>query len=138
MTKPPTRLHDWPVRLEAFVRQRMAMPFAWGSNDCATFASDAVLAITGQDPAPKGLRSHTTAKQAYRNIARHGGLDAIGTAALGVPIAPVLACVGDVLLVKVGKRDAFAISNGATAMAPSARGLVNIPLASARMAWRIA
>lgn len=44
-----TRVEDWPERLAAFIEQRRKMPFAWGSNDCALFAADAVCAITGVD-----------------------------------------------------------------------------------------
>ena len=84
------RLPDWQTRMEAFVRERMHQPFAWGSNDCAIFASDCVMAITGQDPAPAGLRRHRTAKQAYRAIARHGGLGAIATQAVGTPLVRCL------------------------------------------------
>ena len=131
------RLHDWQIRMETFLHQRTAQPFAWGSNDCAIFASDCVMAITGQDPAPPGLRKHRTAKQAYRAIERHGGLPAIATLALGEPIGAAMAGVGDVVLVSAGKRDALAICNGATALTPSAIGLVPVPMAGARMAWRV-
>lgn len=131
------RLPDWQTRMEAFVRERMHQPFAWGSNDCAIFASDCVQAITGQDPAPAGLRRHRTAKQAYRTIARHGGLCAIATQALGGPIAPAMAQVGDVVLVSAGKRDALAICNGSTALAPSSVGLVPVPMVEARMSWGV-
>lgn len=43
------RLHDWPERLAGFLDSRQGEPFAWGSNDCALFAADAVQAITGVD-----------------------------------------------------------------------------------------
>ena len=132
------RLPDWQTRMEAFVRERTDAPFVWGVNDCAIFASDFVMAVTGQDPAPAGLRKHRTAKQAYRSIERHGGLPAIATLALGEPIGAAFAGVGDVVLVSAGKRDALAICNGATALTPSAIGLVAVPMAGARMAWRVA
>lgn len=131
------RLPDWQTRMEAFVRERMHTPFAWGANDCAIFAADCVQAITGQDPAPAGLRRHRTAKQAYRAIARHGGLPAIATLALGPAMAPTQAHVGDVVLVSAGKRDALAICNGQTALTPSAQGLVAVPMFDARAAWRV-
>lgn len=137
MTNHPTRLPDWPTRMEAFMAQRHSAPFAWGSNDCAIFAADCVQAITGQDPAPAGLRKHRTAKQAYRAIARYGGMQTIASAALGPHIAPLLAGVGDVVLVPVGKRTAFGICNGATALVPSAGGLVALPMDTARIAWRV-
>lgn len=134
----PMRRADWPLHLEHFLDLRLAVPFAWGTNDCSTFAADCVQAITGQDPAPAGLRHHTTAKQAYRAIRRHGGLAHIATAALGEPIAVQQASIGDVMLVKAGKRDALAICNGTSALMPSAIGLVSVGLDTARLAWRVA
>ena len=42
------RLDDWPARLHAYIRARHDMPFAWGSQDCCTFAiSGGVEALTG-------------------------------------------------------------------------------------------
>src|SRR5258708_4686376 len=43
------RLEDWVVRLEAFIKERTAQPFKWGSQDCCLFAADAIEAITGVD-----------------------------------------------------------------------------------------
>lgn len=132
------RHHDWQIRFEAYIAQRRAAPFAWGVNDCAVFAADCVLAITGQDPAPPALRLHKTQKQALRALERHGGLNGIATAALGQPVSAQQATVGDVVLVKVGKRDALAICNGQTAFGPSARGLVAVGMDTATLAWRVA
>ena len=132
-----TRLSDWPIRMEAFLARRSNVPFTWGANDCGTFAADCVQAITGHDPAPSGLRCHTTARQAYRAVSRHGGFAAIGDAAFGDRIDPALATVGDVLLVKIGQMDAFAICNGSTAIGPAATGLAVIPADRATLAWRV-
>ena len=132
------RTQDWQLRLAQFLAARRTTPFAWGHNDCATFAADCVLAITGTDPAPPALRNHRTAKQALRALRRHGGLVGIATAALGPPVPPAQANVGDVLLLKSGHHDALAICNGVTAMAPSAHGLVSVGLHSARHCWRVA
>lgn len=132
------RLADWQTRMESFMAQRAAQPFTWGTNDCAIFASDFVQAITGQDPAPPGLRTHRTAKQATRAVARHGGMHAIACAALGEPIAAAFAGVGDVVLVPAGKRLAFGVCNGQTALLPSAIGLAHLSMQSAVCAWRVA
>jgi len=129
------RHQDWQLRLEAFIAARRHAPFAWGSNDCATFAADCVQAITGIDPAPSGLRAHSTAKQAYRAIARHGDLRAIATAALGEPRPAVFAQTGDIVLTKAGRRDMLAVCNGRAALAPSADGLVTVPLGD--WCWRV-
>lgn len=129
------RLNDWQLRFEAFIASRLGAPFAWGSNDCAVFAADCVQAITGQDPAPAGLRAHSTEKQALRALKRHGGVAGIATAVLGQPVPVSQANVGDVVLCKAGRRDMLAICNGSTAFAPSARGLVSVPLGD--LCWRV-
>lgn len=44
------RVEGWERRLMALIEERRRAPFAWGTNDCISFASDAVMAITGIDP----------------------------------------------------------------------------------------
>jgi hypothetical protein len=138
------RLSDWPLRLEAFVQQRAHQPFAWGVQDCALFAADAVQALTGVDVAPPALRRHRSARAALRSLRAHGGLHGIAQAALGTPIPPVLATVGDVLLVNSNNlafvhpgRPMLALCNGGTALATGQRGLVSVSLHSAVHAWRV-
>lgn len=136
LTRATPRLPDWQLRLEAFVAQRQAMPFAWGANDCALFAADAVQAITGRDPAPH-LRGHRNARQAICAVREHGGLGAIAWAALGPAMPVQQAAVGDVVLVRVGKRLALGVCNGATVLGPGVQGLAAVPMADAVMAWRV-
>jgi hypothetical protein len=130
------RFPDWPTRFDAFVRARWAVPFAWGSNDCALFAADAVQALTGEVVCAE-LRGHRNAKQALRRLSVHGGLHGLATLALGPSIAPVFARVGDVVLVPSGKREALAVCNGGTALQPSPRGLLSVSMRNARAAWRV-
>lgn len=131
------RHHDWQVRLEAFVRERMDMPFAWGTNDCAIFAADCVRAITGADVALPSLRLHRNEVQAARSLKKHGGLAGIATAALGQPIPAALAGIGDVVLSKACERDMLAICNGTTCMAPGPNGIVYLPMSTASKCWRV-
>jgi len=47
---PLVRVQHWAERsFHRFLLARAKQPFAWGTNDCALFAADAVLAITGTD-----------------------------------------------------------------------------------------
>lgn len=136
--RPVPKTAEWRLYLDAFIFSRLYMPFCWGTNDCAIFAADCVLACTGKDPAPPGLRGHRTALQADRAVRRHGGLAQIATLALGEPIAVALATEGDVVLVRVGKRMALAVVNGhGGAWGPSAGGLASVPLSAARQCWRV-
>jgi hypothetical protein len=130
------RLPDWQLRLEAFERERAEVPFAWGSNDCALFAADAVQAITGVHLCPD-LRGHRNVREGGRAIAALGGARAIACKALGHPLPPAFARVGDVVVVQAGKREALAVCNGQTAIAPGEHGMVAIPMAQALSAWRV-
>ena len=128
----------WQLEFERFVAARQAMPFAWGSNDCATFAADCVLAITGVDVALPALRTHSTELQAARLLKKHGGVAGIATAALGAPVPVLTAQIGDVVLADAAGHDMLAICNGSTLMAPGPNGLVHLGLDQARQCWRVA
>ena len=48
------RLDDWPTLLADAIKGAARLPFSWGGanggTDCALFAADCCLAITGTDP----------------------------------------------------------------------------------------
>lgn len=134
--KPLARYHDWQLRLEAFARVRQSMPFAWGTNDCATFAADCVEALTGQRMLPK-MRNYSTARDALVLIEGAGGLRSIACHALGGFILPAYARVGDVVLHRFGKREALGICNGGAALSPGRAGTVAVPMDSVVCAWRV-
>lgn len=130
------RLHDWQLRLADFARERRALPFAWGANDCCLFAADAVVAITGEDPA-EGLRGCTTAMRAARVLRAHGGVQGLADARLGDRVGPLMARVGDVVLVQIGNQAALGVCNGASLIGPGPGGIVGIGMGHAKAAWRI-
>lgn len=134
--KQLVRFHDWQLRLEAFARERHDMPFEWGRNDCALFAADCVEAVTGARLMPN-MRGYSDVRDALRLIKGSGGLRSIACHALGGFILPVYAKVGDVVLVKVGKREALTICNGGTAIGPGPAGLAAVQMADAVAAWRV-
>jgi len=130
------RFHDWQVRFEAFIRERQLMPFEWGRNDCALFAADCVEALTGTRLLPK-MRGYRNARDALMMIDKAGGLRSIAVYALGGFILPAYATVGDVVLIRVGKREALAVCNGGTAIGPGPDGIQAVPMSSAIAAWRV-
>jgi len=130
------RLPDWQSRLAACLAERYQRPFAWGQQDCALLAADCVHAVTGADPAAD-LRGYTTAREAVRVLHRHGGLRGLAAARLGAPIAPAFAQLGDVGVVRAGKREAMAVCGGGFWLAPGRYGLVAYPLAEAVVAWGV-
>lgn len=130
-----TRFPDWPMLLDSIVTARLRAPFAWGVNDCALFAADCVLAMTGVDLA-KDLRG-LNALQASRYVRSCGGMSGVASKALGPACRVRDAVQGDVLLVPAGKRKALAVHSGNGALLPGANGLMMVPLSVAVLAWRI-
>lgn len=126
------RYPDWQLRLEAFTQARSSAPFAWGSNDCALFAADAVEAMTGVHTCPD-LRGHSNVREGVRALARIGGVRALASRALGDPVPASFARVGDVVTVRTGKREALAICNGQTAISPG----IAVPMKQALAAWKV-
>lgn len=131
------RLQDWRTQFGALVQSRARTPFAWGRNDCALWAADCVWAITGADPAADLRGAYSTEFGAARVLLQRGGLAQIATDALGPPIAPLLATVGDVVLVRTAQGDALAVCNGDHLLGPTSNGLAVYSLADGLQAWRV-
>lgn len=96
------RLAGWQADLPRFLEERRDMAFAWGENDCALYAADWVLRMTGEDPGAEyrgRYRGAAGAARVMRRIAG-GGVVAVATRAFGPPAAsPFLARRGDIAAV---------------------------------------
>lgn len=130
------RLPDWQLRLAEFGQARASMPFAWGTNDCCTFAADAVSAMAGRD-LRKDFPAYDGALGAARAIEEGGGLQRLAEQLLGASESPKMAGVGDVVLVLNAGREVLGICNGTSVAAPGERGMVMLGMDSAIAAWRI-
>jgi hypothetical protein len=135
----PARREDWPERLLAFVEERRATPFGWGVNDCALFAADAALAMTGHDFAAPFRGRYRTAAGARRALRANGAasLEDFVTQALGAPVAPALARRGDVVLFDAIDGPALGVALGAQAAAAGPAGTALVPLARWVKGWRV-
>jgi hypothetical protein len=134
------RFHDWPERLAALVAARKDTPFAWGANDCCSFAADAALAVTGHDP---------FALHRGRYATEAGADDVVGPDGLtrfverlmrdfGAEEVPVAAAQrGDWALLVVGNMPLVGVVLGAQVAAPGVRGLAFVPFRRAERAWGI-
>lgn len=128
---------DWQERFSSFAKTRANVPFAWGSNDCCTFAAGVVEAITGSNPMATA-EPYSSETGAARLIAEAGGLRELASAFLGVHVPPAFAAVGDVVMVENEGRQALGICNGTTVIGPSLnRGLVALDMSAALAAWKI-
>jgi hypothetical protein len=135
------RLPDWPERLADLLDTRLAMPFAWGSHDCATFAADGAVAVCGADPMAHLRGQWTTEAEAEAVISALGGLEAAADDALraigAVDCPPALAQRGDLALFLTGNMPALGVIEGADVVAPGFDGLRRVPVAAATRAWAL-
>lgn len=135
---PFKRYGDWPNRLSAFLRARKSVPYAYGTNCCAAFARDAIIAITGVDVVRRPLPKSRMA--AARFILSGGGRDVadLATRLLGPPLpSPRHAGRGDVVAFEQGGERHLAISAGVAAATPARDGMVWVPRELWCLAWKI-
>lgn len=133
------RLEDWPERLAELVAARRDTPFRWGEHDCCLFAADAVLAITGEDPAAS-FRGYASEAEAERLLGAAGleGTVATALADFGAGAChPGFAQRGDLALVVLGNQPTLTVVVGDQIAGPGPDGLVFLPLGRALRAWSI-
>lgn len=132
-----TRLPGWPERLAAFIESRRHTAFAWGRNDCATFAADALLATTGTDVLASLRGTWASEPEAAAVLARMGGLPRAAMACLGRPLRHAAAAPrGAVVLARMGRTVVLGLRlSSAQWCAPGAAGLLFRPAAEVRLAW---
>ena len=129
------RLETWPDRLQEFVESRRRTPFAWGSNDCCTFAVDAVEAVTG---ARVWAITWVDERGALRALADAGGAAVAIATALGRPSQNWQdARRGDICLVDQDGRDVPLLCIGLALAGPGVEGLAFRRLDEARLVWRV-
>lgn len=130
------RYQDWEIRLRDFIESRRHMPYAIGSNDCCLFVADAILAITGNDPA-KGLRGYTTQDEAQALIDDHGGMKSLVTEFLGKANGPLCARRGDVVSVDTPEGLAVGVCLGVKAAFVTDKGLRFRPMSDCLDSWAV-
>lgn len=132
------RYEDWPRRLAAAIQAARARPFQWGEADCALWAADVVLGLTGEDLAAAFRGRYATRAGAVALLGARGGLEAVVTAALGEPLAsPRLARRGDVVMVSTAEGPALGICDGAVGWFTGPTGLVAQRMSDWTKAWRV-
>jgi hypothetical protein len=139
------RHHNWNVKLAEFITERAHAPFIWGQNDCCWFANDAVLAMSGVDIAAKFRGKYDSKEAAYKIVKDYakGGVVEFADKLLrehGVKEVELnFATGGDVVLVDGDYGDTLGIVelNGREVLATGLNGLMRLPRAQWKKAWRI-
>ncbi|TPK18054.1 hypothetical protein [Mesorhizobium sp. B2-5-7] len=97
-----SRLPDWDRRLARMVNHHNKTPGEWGVSDCLLTVMDAVIAVTGFDPA-EDIRGgvYSTAAGAARVLLKRGHADVeAALASLFPSVAKLMAQRGDVGVVE--------------------------------------
>lgn len=140
-TTMPSRRSNWPEKLTLFLMEKRQQPFDWATNNCAFFACDWIAILTGFDPARPFRRCVKSALSAERAFASEGGVEGIATRICveqGWPECPVShARRGDVAVVDTEHGPALGVVVGSQTAHAGPHGIVYLPLAGARRAWRI-
>ena len=117
--------------LLGFIAERSNAPFAWGSNDCVSFAVGAVHAMTG-----RRLRvpQWHTERGATRVLKRLGGLEAAADSLLSrIPVAR--AARGDIGAVRTSRGVLLVVIVGDTVVGPDLDGLRRLSRNVLTAAW---
>ena len=144
-----TRAQHWATReYHGFLRERAKTPFAWGANDCALFAADGILAMTGVDIAADFRGQYSDQAAAFALIKRVTGGETIADAAawcarkhgLAEWKAPLLAQRGDLVVFEGpgGELVAGLVHlSGAHIAAVGERGLYRFSITAAKRSWHV-
>jgi len=142
------RKDHWDTQhFDDFLLARVTMEFAWGTNDCALFAADAVEAITGVDIAEDFRGKYTTEKKAFALIASLTGGTTVADAAsycaakhgLVEHEFPLMAKRGDLVVVEDDSRLIAGVVHlsGRHVVVVGEGGLKRVPLTAIKRAWAI-
>ncbi len=134
------RYPDWPQRLAEALRQRARSRYAWGQNDCAMFAADAVQAMTGQDFAAMFRGRYRTKRGASQVLRAHGwsGLEEMVDSILPRHDDQARLRRGDVVLYAGRYGDFLGIYWAGAIVGPGAERMAQHPADdSIKAAWRV-
>lgn len=131
------RRSGWQSAFVAFLKERTQMPFAWGTNDCCTFAADCAQAMTGDDPMAD-LRGYDSEIGAGRVLVKCGveSFEALVDAIFEeMPIG--MARRGDLALAMQGNEAGLMVVEGDWLVGPSEDGLKRVPRERMVRSWRL-
>ncbi|WP_428673723.1 DUF6950 family protein [Reyranella sp.] len=131
------RLPDWKPRLVELANRHRATPYRYGEHDCATFARDAVEAVTGTVLLPEAERQAGWLAAARFMIAR--GWETVEAMAdeLLPPVDAALSRPGDIVSFEQGGELHLAVRMGDAAVSPGLQGLFPVGGGHWHRAWKV-
>lgn len=132
------RKKGWEQALHRTCVKAMRKAYRWGEQDCALFAADCVLAMTGKDFA-KDYRGKYDSEESANEMLASLKCESIGDlpGIHLIEITPSLAQRGDIVLMPGELGEFLAVCDGRTAVGPVPRGLQHNPMSIATRAWRV-
>lgn len=133
------RLRTWRTALHAEVERHRREPFAWGEADCAVFAADCLLAMTGEDAAAPFRGRYSTPAGAMRALKKAGHADLLSLVSAHLEEIPVImAGEGDIAAFEnEGTGWTLGVFGGGRIIARDVNGLSTIDRLSASKAFRV-
>lgn len=137
------RLDNWPKLLSAYLRERQAMPFEWGVNDCMAFVAKCVDRLTGEDFF-SSFNDYNNEASAQVMLEANGGPYGIITQCLGSPIDEIMMGQrGDVAIVNMPEvhsginmlTGGIIDDTGQRIAVVTAEGLRRVPIMEAIRVW---
>lgn len=132
------RLQNWPILLSNYLKERKTMPFDWGVNDCLSFVSGAVAAVTGYNFQDEYL-PYNTEELAAGMLDEYGGVEGIICENLGHRGTDkvLMAGRGDVVLYKAPEGDTAGVvdDSGRYFCIITQYGMIRLPLNKASKVW---
>lgn len=133
-----SRKPDWETALSEFIGDCADKPFVYGEHDCAMFAANAVVAVTGTDPIPKFRGKYSTQTGSIKALKRYGAGTLESTIDSKFEVKPASNAIrGDLAFYEgsVGVvMGGFAVFVGENDKKP---GLVKVPRADWEKAWSV-
>ena len=83
------RLSTWDAALSAYIRSKRGEPFEYGVNDCCTFISGAVIAMTGEDPMSEFRGQYDSLTSSVRVLKEIGAGNLESTLDAKFPVVPI-------------------------------------------------
>lgn len=130
-----SRRPDWRPRLVAYVEEVRALPFAYGTHDCALFVAGAVEVMTGFDAATGFRDRYDSLNGGLKLLTKGDHVALLGRLLEEVPVA--FAQVGDIAVIgQVGIR-ALGLFEGEMILVLRDEGLGHMPRSAATQAFRV-
>lgn len=133
------RYHDWRTRLHAYLAQNAGRSFQPGVFDCSLFSADCLLAMTGEDPAADYRGKYTTVAQGLALLQADGYADQEAFVdAHFIETSRFYARAGDLAVVdQRGQTGVGVVTGPSISVVTLGRGIGQVPLSSARRAFRV-